>query len=38
MWDEKSAISASADRKIWHWSINSEEEAQSFKGHGAAVT
>ena len=38
VWDERSAITASADKSIRYWDIKSEEECVHLKGHGAGVT
>jgi WD40 repeat protein len=38
MWDESSAISASADRTIRFWDIKDESNHKYLKGHGAGIT
>lgn len=38
MWDERSALSASADRTIRFWGIGNEDDCKLLKGHGAAVS
>ena len=38
VWDETCAITASADRSIRLWDINTPEESTHLKGHGASVT
>lgn len=38
VWDDSSALTASADRSIRYWDIKNPEECIHLKGHGACVT